>query len=266
MLNLLAATSTLAQDQKKMFFRSGGMGGGMGGMMGPNLLNLASNKDVAAELKLSAEQIENIKLMEQTDREERREEMRKIFENQDEGFEERGKKIADFNQKRSETNEKELTEAIKEDGVKRLKQIRLQIGAKWFGMMMTMNDPEVKKQLEITDEQSKKIAEEGQKMMAEAFAGGGRNPFGGGRGEFKKIEDMDEEEKKKLQDRMAEFEKQQAERIKKGDEFVAGVLTDKQKEIWKTMVGEPIKYEIERPRFGGGGRRGNGTRKNRKDA
>jgi Spy/CpxP family protein refolding chaperone len=196
----LAASAALAQPG----FRPGGFGGGT--------LFLLTQKSVQEELKLSEDQVKKVTELDQKQREAFR-------DFRDLSREERQQKM----QEMAKANDKAIGEILKEDQLKRVKQISLQQqGARALGT------PEVADALKLTDEQKDKvkgIQEESAKEFRELFQGGG---------------DRDEVRKK-------------MEALRKStEEKLMGVLTDDQKTKWKELQGEPFKGEIRRPGFGGG--------------
>jgi hypothetical protein len=125
-----------------------------------------------------------------------------------------------------------LAKSLKPEQFKRLKELELQRrGNRAF------TDAKIQKALKITDEQKEQIdtvlkdaAKEMQEMFAAARSGGPE----GFQEARKKMETMNKETTKKIQD----------------------VLTADQKKLWKAMLGKPFKFE--QPRFGRGGRGGRG--------
>src|SRR5262249_42296862 len=128
---------------------------------------------------------------------------------------EREKKTQELNKEA----EKVVADTLKPEQAKRLKQISLQQqGAQAF------NNPEIAKELNITDEQKQKIKtiqEDAMKEMRTLFQPGGDRTEA-----MKKIQELN----------------------KATNDKVMGVLTADQKTKWKEMTGEPFKGEI---RFGG---------------
>ena len=129
--------------------------------------------------------------------------------------EERAKKMQEIQKE----NEKTLASILKPEQVKRLKEIGYQQAGG-----MAFSNPEVAKELAITDEQKTQLRELNQNMMAEM------------RELFQPGQPPDEESRNKMQ----ELRKSTGEKMLK-------LLTDEQKKKWKTMQGEPFKGEI---RFG----------------
>jgi Spy/CpxP family protein refolding chaperone len=183
-----------------------------GGGFGPAAL--LSQESVQKELKLSDDQVKKVKDLGEKSRE-------AFSKLRDLDREERTKKMQEINKETT----KALSSILTKDQSKRLREINLQVqGTRAF------NNPEVAKELNITDEQKKQL----QDLNA------------GAREEITKIfqgEGSREEKAKK----MAEFNKaQQAKALK--------VLTSEQQKKWKEMTGKAFTGQIRTP-FGGGGRR-----------
>jgi hypothetical protein len=201
--------------------RGGGRGGFGGGMMtGPGLL---MNKSVQQELKLTDDQIKKIDETVKEVREKHQDEFQAL---RDASQEERREKGAALMRKVGEETHKALAGVLKPDQEKRFKQIELQVrGAQAF------TDPDVQKQLKLTEDQQDKIKtinEDAQKEMRSAREGGG------GPGGFQK---------------MAEIRKEAAEKS-------VSVLSADQKAQWKEMTGAPFEVRFEAPAGGRGGRGG----------
>jgi Spy/CpxP family protein refolding chaperone len=208
---LIVATGVVALAASFALAQRGG-----GFFRGPSPMMLLGQESVQKELKLTQEQAEKVKAAS--------EKQRKSFQGlraiQDE--QERAKK---FEEMRKEAD-KFVAEILKPEQVKRLKQITLQQqGGR------ALEDPEVAKELNLTDDQKtkvKEIMEDTGNQIRELFQGGGG---------------FSEETRKKMQ-----------EINKTATEKATGLLTADQKAKWKEMTGEPFKGEI---RFGppGGGQR-----------
>jgi len=204
--------------------RGQGRGGGLGSFRGQggNSLFLLTQKSVQDELKLSADQIKTV--------EEQMEKQRESFAGlRDLSREERQKKM----EERAKANQAVLSEILKEDQLKRFKQISLQQrGAQ------ALSDPDVSQALNLTAEQNdrvKAIQDGAQSEMRELFQAGAA---GGDRQEL---------QKKAAQLRNSINEKAHA------------VLTTEQQAKWKELTGEPFKGEIrQQPR--GGNRAGAAAR------
>jgi len=200
----LLASGALAQQ------RQGGGRGGMGGTTSP--LMLLMQKSVQDELKLTDDQIKQAEELAAKQREARQ-------TLQDLSQEERGKKIQEMNK----ANEKAVSQFIKPNQAKRLKQISLQLaGAQAF------INPEVATELKLTDEQKQKIKEI-RKQTAE---------------EARTIRENTTDQ--------AEARQKTRELNRNATGKVMALLTAEQKDKWKEMTGEPFKGEISRGRRGGG--------------
>ena len=123
-----------------------------------------------------------------------------------------------------------LAKALKPEQLKRLKQLQLQRRGN-----QAFTDEKVQKTLKFTGEQKEQvdtILKDSAKQMRELFPRRGGGGDRGNRGNFeearKKMAELNKETTKKIQD----------------------VLTSAQKKQWKTMIGEPFKFE--QFRFGGG--------------
>jgi Spy/CpxP family protein refolding chaperone len=191
--------------------RPGGGGFGFGGFGAGLLLRNAS---VQKELKLTDAQKEKLTAALDKVRDKYKDDIAKFRDLSEEERRDLGKKM-------SEDTNKAVAGILDAKQRKRFKQIELQQGG-----IMAFANPEVQKELKLTDEQKKQlreIAEEQGKKMRELFQGG-----------------FNEETRKK----MAELRKETQEKTDK-------VLTAEQKKTWKEMTGEPFQVQFERP---GGGR------------
>lgn len=197
---MLAVGPALAQAQQRQ--RGGGFGGGT--------LFLLTQKSVQEELKLSDEQVKKVT--------ELQEKQREAFQ----GFgdlsqEERRTKM----QEMAKTQNEAITKLLKPEQLKRAKQIALQQQVSRT-LAFTLNNEEIAKTLNITDEQKEKIRDI-QSKAREETQGLGRDEEG-----FKKRQEIN----------------------KATNEKVMGLLTAEQKAKLKEMQGEPFKGEIANP-FGG---------------
>ncbi len=192
--------------------RQGGGRGFMGG--GMPLWMLLSQKSVQDELKVTDDQIKKTE---------------ELSEKQREGFrslrdlepEERTKKMQEANQ----ASEKALAEILKPAQLKRLKQISLQLAA-----VLAFINPEVIKELKLTDAQKEKIKEIWQQTMDQKAD------------IFQNIHDR------------AEIRKKRDEVDKSAVEKVVSEFNPEQKAKWKELIGEPFKGEITFGGPRGGGR------------
>ena len=212
---VLVAGATQAWGQRGQ----GGRGGrGMGGFRGAggNTLMLLSQKSVQTELKLSDEQVKKV--------DEQLEKQREAFAS-----------LRDLNrEERQKASQAAVAEILKDDQLKRLKQISIQQRGG-----QALDDPEVAMALNLTAEQKdriKAIQDAAQAEMRELFQAGAG---GGDRAELQK--------------------KGEATRAETSGKLL-GVLTEGQQSKWKELQGEPFKGEI-RPQFRPGNRAGaNGRR------
>jgi Spy/CpxP family protein refolding chaperone len=219
---VLAALAAVAICSPAMAQRGGGRGFGGGRMAGGNLLGLLGQKPVQEDLKLSDDQVKKV--------DEQVEKQREVFAAlRDLSPEERQKEAAS----QAEATKKNLAEILKDDQLKRLKQISLQQRGG-----QALADPEVSSALNLTSEQKDRIAaiQEGvQSEMRELFQAGAA---GGDR----------EALQKKGQELRAAT-----------DQKILAVLTDTQQAKLKEMKGEPFKGELLGPGRARGGRPGRGA-------
>jgi hypothetical protein len=197
----------------------GGFGGGMG---------LLAQKSVQDELKLSADQVKQVDEFLAKQRE-------SFSGTRDLSREERQKRFAE----NAKTSQAALVSILKEDQLKRFKQISLQQrGAQ------ALEDAEVVGALGLTDEQKTKIGDI-QTAAREEMQGLFQGAEGGDREAMRK-----------------KFETARA----ATNEKLLGLLTPEQQTKWKELAGEPFKGEI-RPLGGGnpgqGNRGGGGNRQRR---
>lgn len=217
----LGLAALLTAPARAQFGRGGGMGpmAGFGVLMSPN---------GQRELNLTEEQIDKVREIGEGLQGTMREKFREL---QDVAPEERAEKMQKAMAEVAEGVEKEIKEVLKEDQMKRYKEIKLQaMGVAAF------EQEEVASKLELTDEQKQKIkdiqsdAQDKNRAVLEDLQGGG--------------------------DRQAAMQKmreiQQEARTK-----ALAVLTDEQKETWKEMTGK----EFQMQPFGGPGGPGGGRRR-----
>jgi Spy/CpxP family protein refolding chaperone len=204
----MTAGSALAQERQRQ--RPGGGFGGFGG----GTLFLLGQKSVQEELKLSDEQIKKVQELAQAQRSNR-------GDFQGLGREEIQKKLAE----RAKAQNEALAKILDAKQLKRAKQIALQQQTR-FGLGFALNNEEVAKSLNITDEQKEKIRQIQGKVREEMQGVG-----------------FDEQGRKKREEVM-----------KAANERMESVLTAEQKTKLKEMQGEPFKGEIQRPQFGAGRR------------
>jgi Spy/CpxP family protein refolding chaperone len=199
-------------------------GGGRGMGAGGGGLGLVKNKDVAADLKLTEDQVKKLEEFDKKMNEKRRSAMQEAQGDRE--------AMMSAMQEINKETEKGLGEAISADQVKRLKQLQLQSTLKNGGLMIALLSPDVSKALNFNEEQQEQIKgfrEDQQSTMRELMQGGG-DP---------------QETRKKVQEYSASLNKK-----------VAKMLTEEQNKKLKELQGEPFKGEFPAPQMGG--RRGPG--------
>ena len=219
----LAATAVWAQQQQQGQSRFQGRGGFSGGFQSPgsDWFGLLANAKVQKELELLDEQKTDLKKIGDELQAKRREAFEGInFREMTDADREKLRTRSDALAK--ETRRK-LEEVLLAEQVARLKEISIQVrGAS------ALNDPEVAKALDITDEQKAQI-EKVREDMGPKY----REAFGGNR---------EENEKK-----MAALRKESSDKT-------LAVLSAAQKEKFEKMKGEKLDIDpSELNRFGGGG-------------
>lgn len=238
-------------------FGRGGPGGGMfgGGMFGgfgqPNQFVFLGNPAVQEELGLSADQKESAQKLIESYFADQRKEMEQsgidFTSFRDLSQEEREKKMSEFRQKQAETakklNEKfspKLAETLKAEQAKRLKEIALQSAG-----VMALREADVAKTLKLSDEQQQNLAKVFDAADAELRRSFGRR--GEGENDF--------------QARFEQMRKAGEER----DAKALAVLSEEQRKAFDELKGKPFDLAQLRPRGfgGGGGRRGQGTGRER---
>jgi hypothetical protein len=203
-------------------------GGGRGGFGG--LGQLLQTKEVQKELSLSDEQIEKAKTITEEITKKHADDFAKL---RDLPMEERGPKMMEMMGQVREETLKGLSDVLKPEQTKRLKQLVLQqqVNSPFGGGIGVFLTPDVEKALALTDKQKEDL-----KTMADDFRKESRELFAGG---------FNEEARTKME----------AMRKDAMDKALK-VLDDKQKTTWKEMTGETFKFPAP-----GGGRRpgGNGS-------
>ncbi|HEY1784385.1 MAG TPA: hypothetical protein VGG30_02515 [Pirellulales bacterium] len=182
-----------------------------------SMAELASQKPVQEELKLSTDEVDRLKKVAEEGQSARRE-LRDLSED------DRRKKMREL----QETQEKKVAEIVTPEQFTRLKQISWQVQSPWaFG------NPQVVSALKLTDEEKEKIdsitRETGESMRG-LFQGGA--DFDKARKEAVKLRDVAQEK-------------------------ILALLTSEQQQKWKEMTGEPFKGELDFPGRGPGGRNRN---------
>lgn len=194
---------------------------GMGG--GGNMISLAKAKDVAADLKLSEDQIKKLDELQ-------KKMTAKMTSAREDANGDREAMMSAMQEIAKET-EKGLGEAISADQMKRLKQLSLQSTLKNGGLMAALGNPDVAKGLNLNEEQQEQLKgfrEDMMNTMREMFQGGGG---GGDRAEMQK----------KMQEYRASLDKK-----------VTKLLTDDQSKKLKELQGEEFKGQFPQPQMGGG--------------
>jgi Spy/CpxP family protein refolding chaperone len=227
---LAVAVAVVACDTAFAQRQGGGRRGGRGGQM--DMVGLAANEQVQTELKVTDEQREEIEKIVDAYRNDTRD----LFSGlADLSREERAKKSEELEQKRQQLSadaEKKLIPVLKEDQVKRLKEITLQVGG-----VRGLLRPDVADALKLNDDQKSKIKsalDSERQRMRDAFASAAN-------------EDGKSEKRGKRGDafgKMREIRQQTEDEVKK-------VLTEEQQKQLETMKGP--KFELQ---FQGRQRRG----------
>ena len=223
MVTLLATMVMLTVAQSRQGFGGGfAFGGGPAG--------LVNSKSVMADIKATEEQVEKLKEWAKEYQKESLEFFRGLKDMSKEDIVEKANA-------RTADAWKAVGKVLKEDQVKRLKQIELQVAG--VGAFMR---PDVAEGLKITDDQKGKMRESMGDMfkdMAALREEFGIKGFGGAKLEA---------------DKQKEYDKKAAKLNKEVMDAMAGALTDDQKKKWKEMTGDPIdvqKVQSEsRPNFG----------------
>jgi hypothetical protein len=204
MLTIGTVAFAQAQDQGG---RRGGGRRGMGAMMragGPMMtLRLLENEKVQKDLELVPEQKEKLDALQKDLRDNMRKNMEAM---RDLSEEERAKKM----DQQTEELQAKLKEILLPKQQDRIKEIRIQVAGG-----AAVLDPELQKELNITDEQKEKLKttqEEWGKKLRESMSSGDRSDF-----------------PKKMQEARKDL-----------DEQLMKILTDEQKEKLEKMKGEKI--------------------------
>jgi Spy/CpxP family protein refolding chaperone len=209
---LTVALGALAQGQPPPGRGPGGGGfGGMGAML--------DNKGLQTELKLTDEQVTKAKAATDEVRKKHDEEFKKAREMSPEERQTLMKSVS------AETT-KALSDVLKPDQMKRLKQIMLQQAIRMRGAA-ALNDDEVQTQLKLTDDQKKQIKEVADETGKEVM------------GLFQEAQGDRE--------KMQEIRKKAESLNKEGMSKVSALLTADQKKELKTLQGEPYEIKFERP-------------------
>jgi hypothetical protein len=188
-----------------------------GGFRGLDLAGLIGNKSVQEEVKLEKEQIDKATEALRAVNEKFQEDRRKLF-NPQTSAEER----AEITKKIADATAAAVKDIIKEDQMKRIKQIQLQQRG-----LRAFEDAEVVKTVKITDDQAKDIkaiSDEVSKERAALFPMGQRPAEG-------------------AQEKMAKINTEAKEKVVK-------MFSADQKKAWEELTGKPfeIKFEPRPPR------------------
>jgi len=217
-LAVLVASPAFAQRQRQPR-QPGPRGGG----------NLLTNKSVQEELKITDSQKTKIEEISKKTRDMIQEKLKDVPR------EERFQKMREVMREVNAKTNKELAGVLKEDQLKRYKQIQLQQTERMRGPAV-FTDADVQKALKFTDEQKadvKKVTEDLTKQVRE---------------ETKDLP-RDRESFAKRREITTKLNKEAMGKI-------ASKLTKDQKATWKDMLGKPFEVKFERPmRPGGGGGR-----------
>ncbi len=210
----LGGLSVLAQPP-------GGRGMGFGFGTGPT--QLVNSKTVQKELKVTDEQATKLKEWAKEFGAKQREKMQEAMKDLPMGPE-RFQKLGELMAESNKEAHKELGTILKEDQVKRLKQIEVQMA----GMMAFAMNADVKDALKLTEEQQEKIREaqmasfQERRDLAEEY---GVKGFGG---------------RPQDPDKAKEYDKKLAAIDKDVMDKALAVLTDDQKKKYKELTGEPV--------------------------
>jgi hypothetical protein len=179
-------------------------GRGMGG-------NILAIPEVQKELKLDDSQVEKVTAFNT----QMREKMQAAFQDlQGLEGEERQKKMQELTKTRTEETKKAVGDILKPDQAKRYQQLNLQRQG-----LTAVTQPDVAKELKLTDEQKEKIAAIDKDMQGKM-----REIFQSSQGDFQGMR-----------------EKTQALR-KETEEKITKELRDEQMKAWKEMLGAPFEF------------------------
>jgi len=185
---------------------------------------LLQNASVQKELHLSEEQIQRIKEVAPEVRQKEQGELAKLREHKgsakEPSLEEVRDKVMELMKQASEDTLRGVSDVLKPEQMRRLKQIKLQQES-----LAAFSDPDVIKSLKLTDRQKESIrsvAEELAKNANDAFKKGSQSSFPAA---LKRVAVL------------------RRESLEKG----LAVLTPEQRKIWKELAGEPFEVKIEEP-------------------
>jgi hypothetical protein len=198
----------------------GGFGGGMMGG-GPNLL---ANESVQKELKLSKEQADKIKAVEDKLTPKRQEVFKKMAEFKDLDFQERMEKMRELNKPIQDEQTKGLAGILTPEQEKRYKQIQVFVSG-----LFAFANPTVQEALKLTEDQKEQI----QTIRQDSF----RDQM-----ELRKEAGFDREKQAEVQKKVTAMNKEAMDKV-------MALLKDDQKKAWKEVAGEAFDYK---PTPGGG--------------
>jgi hypothetical protein len=230
------------------------MMGRMGGPGGGGISGLLRNPQIQEELKLSDEQKEQLQQVAQEafadmrDFFPSREDMQDLSEEDRRAkMQEAMEKAAKEREKRAPEIEKKIKGILKGDQFKRVNQIQLQVMG-----VDALTRADVAQALGLSEDQQSQIKEaleardkERQAMFEEMRGSGG--------GGFRGFQDMSEEERTAMRERMQKSREKGEAITSEAQKAVMGKLTDDQKTKLRDLMGE--RFEFRRPeggRFGGG--------------
>jgi Spy/CpxP family protein refolding chaperone len=196
------------------------------GRQGTDQLSLLRNEQIQKELKVTDEQKEKVNEIYTAQREKLRSEI-STSNIRDASQEERAKLIEKYREQRAKLakeNEKSLAEVLTEDQSKRLGQIQVQL----LGIR-ALNEKEVQKKLELSEEQAKEIA------TTYSSLGTARIEL------FRKAREIGNTDS--LREQMEEL-------AKKREKSMMSVLDEKQKKAFAELKGKP--FELQRQSRGTG--------------
>jgi RNA polymerase sigma factor (sigma-70 family) len=209
-----------------------GSGGGSGSGLGCGPFALLTHKPVQVELKLSKDQLNKLQklLAKQPDLQKlapKQPELKKSVARQPGKAPSASAKPDDLRTREATARDKAISEILKPEQLRRLKEISLQLrGGQALG------DPEVAEALKLTSEQKEKVKaihEEAVKSMESVFQSGGNFQAAGNFHE--------------MQQQFAALAKKFEGLRKSADDQLMNLLTDEQKAMWKELTGEPFKME-----------------------
>jgi hypothetical protein len=237
LLLMVGSAISLAQGPESGGQGRGGFGGrmarGFGASSSAALLSMSTDAEVQKALGVTDEQKGYLEILRDQVKEET-DEFNQSIESL--SGEERFAKMRERMEKRGPEIEGDLKEVLGEKSFGRLKQIRTQM----VGVMEWMN-PDTAREIGLTEDQQSQLRD----TMREQFS---------------QIRGVDREQ---MRSKMAEMRKSM-------EEKALAMLTDKQKERWQAMLGEPAGIDFDRLQRslrpeGGRGNRGEGRGEGRRN-